>query len=158
VSEFNDQEESEGAVQLRTTVFRDKHKGKDLKALVVAMHETQRRKEAVEADLKNINAEFDVLRFELIPERMDSDGVERVSYDGIGRVALTGDIRTQVAASAVPDLIQWFRKNKMGDLVKAVVMPSTLKAWVKGRIKEGKPYPDDLVKVTPITRASITKQ
>lgn len=158
MSEYNDQDDSTGAVELRTKVFRDKHQGKDLKSLVVAMAETQRRKEAIEADLKNINAEYDVLRFELIPEKMDSEGVERVSYDGIGRVTLTGDIRTQVLAANNEALFAWFRKNKMGDLIKSVVQPSTLKAWVKQRIKDGKKYPEDLVKVTPITRASITKQ
>lgn len=153
-----DDDEGEGKQQSeRMQVFRDKYKGEKLLPLVQAMQKVQARKEALEEDLKNVNAEFDVLRFEAIPERMEIDKVENVRYEGIGLVTLTGDIRMNVLAANRQNLFSWFRKNKLGDLISETVNSSTLKSWVKKRMKEGKPYPSELLNVTPITRASIRK-
>lgn len=158
MSEFEDDaREGEARIE-RMQVYRSEHKGKSLKDLVLAMQKIQARKVAVEADLKNVNAEFDVLRFELIPEKMDEDGVERISYDGVGRVSLTGDLRVHTPAGAKAHLFAWFKKHKLADLIVPTVNSSTLKSWVKQRIKEGKELPPgEMLNVTPITRASITK-
>lgn len=156
MAEYNEDTNSHQQFE-RMNTFREKYKGEKLLPLVQAMRDVQRRKEALEEDLKNVNAEFDVLRFECIPERMELDQVERISYEGIGRVSLTADIRLNVLAANRGNLFTWFRKNKLSDLISEQVNPSTLKAWVKKRIVEGKPYPSELLNVTPITRASITK-
>lgn len=155
----NNAEAEANAQQERMQAFRSKYKGEsNLQALVRAMQAAQRRKEALEQDLKNANAEFDVLRFEAVPELMDTQGVERVSYEGIGRVSLTADLRIQTFAAARSSLFEWLTTNKLGDLITETVNPSTLKAWVKNRLKEGKELPpSELLRVTPITRASITK-
>lgn len=148
----------EGAQQARMKVYRDKYKKvTQLKKLVEAMHAVKKTKEELEANLKEANAEFDVLRFELIPTQMENDGVERVSYEGIGRVSLTADLRVTVLAQNKAGLMSWFRKNKLGDLVSETINASTLKAWVKKRMTDGKTVPSELLNVTPITRASITK-
>jgi hypothetical protein len=159
MAEFEDDvREGEARIE-RMQAYRDQHKGKALKDLVLAMQKAQFRKVAIEADLKNANAEFDVLRFELVPEKMDEDGVERVSYDGVGRVSLTPDLRVNTPAGAKPNLFAWFKSKKLGDLIVPSVNASTLKAWVKQRIKEGKELPpSEMLNVTPITRASITKE
>jgi hypothetical protein len=52
---------------------------------------------------------------------------------------------------------EWLESNNLGDLIKPTVASSTLKAFVKNRIKAGKDLPDAVLKVTPFTRASITK-
>lgn len=156
---YNDEQEFEqNAHEARIQAFRDKYKGvTDLKTLVLAMQNAQQRKVAIEADLKNVNAEFDVLRFEMVPEVMDTQGVERVSYDGVGRVSLTPDVRVTLPNEQKDNFQKWCTKRKMGDLFQLTVNASTLKAWIKNRIKTGKEYPVDMLKVTPITRASITK-
>lgn len=159
MSEFNDDTvgQEDNAHTVRINAFRDAHKGKSLRELVQAQRDAQARKEALEADLKNANAEFDVLRFELVPAKMDEDGVDKITFDGIGRVSLTADIRLSLPKANQQPMFAWLRKRRMGDLITEVVNPSTLKAWVKNRMKEGKEYPSDLLQVTPITRASITK-
>jgi hypothetical protein len=147
----------DNAHDLRKQSFRAAHAGQDLKALVVDMYNVRQRKEAIEADLKNVNAEYDVLRFELIPEAMDKAGVENVRYEGIGRVSLTADIQVACPAPTRDDFFTWLRKHKLGSLISEGVNPSTLKSWIKTRMKEGKELPSELLKITPITRASITK-
>lgn len=136
---------------------RDKYEAKSLKELVIAMKDRAIEKEQAENRLKIINAHYDVLRFEKIPERMDSDGVEKITLEGIGRVSLTADLQLSVKGGAKDELFGWLRKRKLGSLIQEGVNASTLKAFVKGRIKEGKDYPSELLNVTPITRASITK-
>lgn len=140
----------------RMANYRDMYKGKKLKDLVILMQEAQIKKEKAEDLLKEINAEFDVLRFELVPGALEDAGVEKVTYEGIGRVSTTADLRLNLLKSDQPTFFKWLQKNKMQDLIQNTINSSTLKAWVKKRIKEGKEVPD-VIKVTPITRASITK-
>lgn len=160
MAEYREDErfEEQNAHDVRMQDARGKYKGMSLRDLVITMKNVQAAKDDLENQLKDWNAKFDVLRFELIPEKMDEEGVERVSYDGIGRVSLTADIRVATLAAAKPKLFSWLKKNRLGDLLREDINPSTLKSWIKQRMKDGKALPpDDLVKVTPITRASITK-
>jgi hypothetical protein len=150
--------EQGNAQEERKKKYREKYKGLSLGALAKAFQQSYARKDAAEMELKEANDEHDVLRFELIPSKMEEDGVEKISYEGIGRVQLAADIRLQCAAAQKPGFLQWCRKNKLEDLWKMDINSSTLKAFIKARIKAGKELPpDDLVKVEPITRASITK-
>lgn len=126
-----------------------------LHAMAENMKLLQAEKEEVEASLSLINARLDVLRFEAIPNKMDEDGIERVKFEGIGRVSLTADMFLSVNDKQA--LYEWLRDNGFGDLIQDNVNPSTLKAFVKGRMKEGKDVPAEYLNITPITRASITK-
>lgn len=148
-------EGQENAHQERMQAFRKEFGGLDLHGLVKKMQEVRAQKDGMEAELKSINAAFDVLRFELIPSKMEETGVETVRYEGIGRVSLTADLRVTVKEK--DNLFAWLKKHKMGDLIVPGINGSTLKAWLKGRIKSGKEYPSEYLNVTPITRASITK-
>lgn len=154
---MSEQEFGPGNPQVeRMAAWRGKHSGKSLKALVLVMADAQRRKEAMEEELKDINAEFDVLRFELVPGKMEDDGVETVNYDGIGRVSTSADIRLVLLKSNQPKFYSWLKKHKLQDLMTTTINASTLKSWVKERLKANKEVPD-VITVTPITRASITK-
>ena len=129
----------------------------DLKGMAQTMADKRAAKDKAEADLAVINAELDVLRFELIPEKMDEMGVERISFEGIGRISLTGDMLVSVKAGGKEGLFDWLKKQKLGDLIQPSINPSTLKAFVKDRAKKGLEVPTECLNVTPITRASITK-
>ena len=136
---------------------RDSFKGLELRELVLLMAERRRSKDEAEAVLSAINAEYDVLRFEAIPECMDKAGIDRIQYEGIGRVSLTADVQVSTKTGAKEALFEWLRGRKLGDLIQPGINASTLKAFVKDRIKQGKDLPTEFLNVTPITRASITK-
>lgn len=136
---------------------RTKYRGIELKELVEAMHRGRTAKEKAEAELLEINAFYDVLRYECVPEAMDRAGVHNVTYDGIGRVSLTPDVFVSTKPGAKDALFAWLKKNKLADLIQPTINSSTLKAWVKDRIKAGKKVPSEHLNVTPVTRASITK-
>jgi hypothetical protein len=136
---------------------RDAYQTWPLLALIKEMCEYSAKKEALEDELKVVNARYDVLRLEAIPERMDADGVENMKVEGIGRVSLTADLLVSVRGGAKESLFGWFRDNGLSDMIQPTVNASTLKAFVKGRMKGGKSVPEEFLNVTPITRASITK-
>ena len=136
--------------------FRALYKDTDLLTCVHAMSKLRDRKEKGEEVMAKINAEYDVLRIEVIPKKMEDEGLENLKVKGVGRVNLTGDMYIKQANKS--GLFSWLRKNKLGDLIQEGVNSSTLKAFIKGRIKDGKPVPGkELVVVTPFTRASITR-
>ena len=134
---------------------RKKWGGAEVLAQVERMRDLAAEKEAAEAALKLINAEYDVIRLETLPEKMDSEGIENLRVAGIGRVGLTADMF--IAAVDKEGLFKWFRDQNLGDMIQDTVNASTLKAFVKRRMKEGKDVPTDYLRVTPFTRASITK-
>lgn len=156
MNEQNDEVREQNAQVERMMRWRDHHKGQDLKTLVQAMADVRADKEAKENVLKDINAHYDVLRFDLIPTQMDDDGVDGVTYEGIGRVSVTGDVRVKVKDK--DGLYSWLKKSKMGDIISNTVNTSTLGALIRKRMKAGKSIPGtDVLEVTPIQRASITK-
>lgn len=136
---------------------REKYGKFKLKELVVEMKKVGGLKESVEDKLSKINAHYDVLRMERVPEQMELDGVETIRYEGIGKVVLTGDMFVSTKKGQMPALQAWFKKNRLGDLLKPSINSSTLKAWVKARMVAGKKVPSELLSITPVTRASITK-
>lgn len=131
--------------------------GMTLVQLIEQMHSVQKQKEALEADLKDLNKVFDFLRITKIPAQMEEDGVDRISVAGVGRVSLTADMHVSVKAEMKEKFYEWLRDNGRGSLLQETVNPSTLKAAVKGMYKNGEEIPDDMLNVSPFTRASITK-
>lgn len=132
------------------------YKDTDLLTCVHIMHRVRARIDKGKEVMAKLNAEHDALRIDLIPKKMEDQGLETLSVKGIGRVSLTGDMYVQQINKN--GLFSWLRKNKLGDLITEGVNSSTLKAFLRGRIQDGKTYPDaKTIKITPFTRASITK-
>lgn len=134
-----------------------KYDSLSLVELVHGMSELQGRKEELEDQLKGINKEFDFLRITKIPGKMEEDGVDRINVTGIGRVSLTADMHVSIKAEKKPEFFEWLRDNGRGDLLQENINPSTLKATIKGMFKNGEEVPEELVNVSPFTRASITR-
>jgi hypothetical protein len=128
-----------------------------LVGLVTAMSSIQSMKEVLEEQLKIVNKEFDFLRITKIPSKMEEDGVDRINVTGIGRVSLTADMHVSVKADQKPEFFVWLKDNGRGDLLQENINPSTLKAAVKKMFRDGEEVPDQLLNVSPFTRASITR-
>lgn len=137
--------------------YRRKHKKKKLIDAAREMGRVESVKEYVKLLGNFINAEYDVLRLELVPMLMEEQGLENMKVEDLGRVGLAGDMYVSIKAGMQDDFFKWLKKNRMGDLIQNTVNSSTLKAFIARRVNEGKEIPRDLVNVTPYTRASITK-
>lgn len=137
--------------------WRDWYSNSTLIGLIMAMHSVADSKGKAEEELKNINIHYDLLRIELIPAKMEEEGIENIKVEGVGRISLTGDMWVSVPAAHRDAFYDWLRGEGLGDLIKPTVNASTLKAMIKGRMQKGQEIPDEIIKVTPFTRASITK-
>lgn len=143
--------------EIRKQFFRDRHKGKKAAELARAQFVVQSAKDYLDDLLKLVNAEFDVIRIETLPEQMEQEGLEGFRLEGVGRITLTGDAYVKIVPGQADALFKWLRKQKLGDLIKEGINPSTLKAFAKARVEAGKSLPEGCLNVTPFTRASITK-
>ena len=139
------------------SVFDRKYEGAELEAVIRAMKLLSTDKESAEETLKGINKEYDYLRLSLIPKLFEDRGVSNMTMPEIGRVQLAADIYASIPADRREEAYQWLDDNGFGDLITNTVNASTLKAFLKRRVVAGEEIPDGLFKVTPFTRASITK-
>lgn len=157
----------------RKDPFREKYKDQqDHMKLARALSKVEAELEAHEAEGKKMRAEYDVLRIEILPDLFDQKGLENQTLDGLsrydeesgkiititGRISLTADMFVSVPKGNKDKLFGWLKKMKLGDLITPNVNSSTLKAFIKERTKAGKAVPPEgILKVTPYTRATITK-
>ena len=128
-----------------------------LQSAIKRQAELRAKLDEIEEVTKLMNKEYDRLRTGIVPEKMDEEGLTTITIKGIGRVSLTGDVYASIPAEVRDDAWDWLRDHGHADVIKETINASTLKALMKSFIKEGVPFPEDLFKVTPFTRASITK-
>ena len=105
-----------------------------------------------------LNKKYDLLRMGVIPEKMDEAGESTKTIVGIGRITLQADVFASIPAPNREAAFEWLDENGHGDIVKETVNAGTLKALMKSLIRKGTPIPEDIFKVTPVTRAVITSK
>lgn len=122
---------------------------------------TQKRAQEISEELgrQKVNAGkiFDVLRLKLIPDEMEVIGATSINLKGIGRVTITTDMYAGIVSGKSWEALSWLKEHGHEDLIKEGVHPSTLKAFLKEQIIAGEEFPEEIFKVTPFDRASITK-
>ena len=138
--------------------FEAKYKPMVTLEVVRSMDELRKHKEDLEEALKEVNKEYDFLRLNMIPARFEEEGIEGLKVEGVGRVSLTGDMYVSILSDKKDEAYEYFRDIGKGSLITETINSSTLKATVKAMIKAGEEVPEELIKVTPFTRASITKR
>lgn len=104
-----------------------------------------------------VNSEYDFLSINVLPERMEDEGIETLKIKDVGRLQASADIRCNLPAGNREAMQEWLIKAGYESMVKPEINSSTLKAFVKECIANGNPYPADLLKVTPFIRASVVK-
>lgn len=114
-------------------------------------------KDEIKALHTAVQDEYEFLSVNILPERMDDEGIETLKIKDVGRLQSASDIRCNVPAANREALQEWLIDAGFESMVRPDVNSSTLKAFVKECIANGKPYPEELLKVTPFTRASVVK-
>lgn len=137
--------------------FEARYTGMDIEDIIRAMKALMARRDEADEILKGINKEFDYLRLSLIPKIFEDRGIANMKIADVGRVNLTADIYASIPADKREEAYQWLSDTGHGDLIGSTVNASTLKAFLKGQLLKGEELPEGLFKVTPFTRASITK-
>lgn len=106
---------------------------------------------------RTLKNELERITLNLLPEKMDAEGVSTVNVKGYGRITITQQMRANVPADRAPELRQWLRDNGYEGLIAETVNSSTLKSWVKERIAECEDYPADLINLYTFEQATLTK-
>ena len=126
---------------------------KDIIEMARTMRELQKRKDDIEATLKEINADLDELRLKKIPDAMAEEDLRTLTIEGVGRVQLTRDAHVSLVDKKLA--YEWLQEYGFGHLIQDYVQPATLKAFVKTEMQEGQEFPEELFKISQFVRASI---
>jgi len=127
---------------------------KEIAILQKQVQELDQRAKDIKAVLYKI---FDHLRINVLPEKMDAEGYEGgLSIIDVGRIKLTADVHATIPTENKNAAFQWL-SDQGHDLIKETVNAQSLKALAKVKIRDNDPLPEGLFKVSPFTRASITK-
>lgn len=139
----------------RVAVLKTPGSVKDLTEAVKMMDVLYRFKEALQKRVKTpVEEGYDILRFNVVPQCMDTMDVTSITVEGIGRVNVQDDVNVKV--SDAEQLTGWLTENDLEDMIKTTVNAQTLAAFVRRRMKEGKELPTCL-EVKPLVRAVITR-
>lgn len=126
-----------------------------------------RHKEIVSDMIKSpLEKLYDILRFTVVPEVFADNEITTLTLEGIGRCNIMDDISVTMMGDNKEEkeihkqaFYQWLRDNEMEDIITQTVNAQTLAAFVRRQIQsqDGLKLPYDDIKVTPVTRAQITR-
>ena len=100
---------------------------------------------------------YDIIRFGVVPEMMESEDMTTVTVDEVGRCNIQDDVSVKVLDKQ--GLFEWLTENEKEDMITEQVNAQTLTAFIRQRLKEGLEVPPEtIITVTPVVRAVITKK
>lgn len=108
------------------------------------LRDLKTQKEELEAQLKDVNKKIRKLAEQQIPEYMEENEIEKLSVAGVGTIYLTQKVYANVKAEDREAFMDWLRSTGHEDLIKEQVHPSTLNAFAKEQISEGRELPEVL--------------
>lgn len=125
--------------------------------LATKLRELRDLKEAQEIDLKDTNKAIEMITKIVLPDLMDEQGVQNLKINGVGRISLRAEVYASILADNREEAYDWLRATGRASLISETVNASSLKAACKEWLKNGEVIPDDLIKVTPVTVAVLTR-
>ena len=128
----------------------------DITELVKHLAELKEKKKRVEEELTAINKEIQLLAEKEIPEFMDENDLDKVTVSGVGTCYLRSDVRAYVKADDREAFHQWLKETNNGELIKETVHPTTLKAFAKESLSNGKQLPE-FISATSFLVATVRK-
>lgn len=132
-------------------------KASDHVTVIRHFDEVSKAYDILDATKKELNAIYDRLSRDYVPEAMRAAGVKTTTVEGIGRVTVSH----RYSCSMLDKVrgYNWLTENGHGDLITQTVNSSTLSAFAKNLIvEEGKELPDDLFRTGTSPFTSITRK
>lgn len=98
------------------------------------------------------------LRFTVLPDLFTQNSVKSVTTLNGYRIAIDmSDISVSVPAENKGMAYEWLTDNGYGDIITSTINSSTLKATIKGMLRENMPVPEDVFKISPYVKLSVTR-
>ena len=129
-----------------------KYTDKELAAMTVpdavrAFKEIKDELEEAKAVKSELQKAYDFFRFNVLPEKMDDEGVAKIDV-GDAKIRVQDEYYTTIPADHKAEAYAWLRENDLESVITETVNGSTLKATIKAMYKNGQHVPEDLIKVT----------
>lgn len=128
-----------------------------LRDIVEYMANIQAQLKEAESVKTELQKHFDEIRQFHVPNALEDAGIRTATFEGIGRVQVTADMRVSQVPERREELYDWLRRSGAGDLIKPNVNASSLKSFIKELISEGVEVPEGMLNINPFERASITR-
>lgn len=141
----------------RTSYEADEFESMSVPELAAALKTIRERLDQVGVIKTEIQKVYDFLSIDVLPERMDEEGIQTLKIKDVGRLQASSDIRCTVPANNRQAVQDWLEEHGHGSMISSTVNASTLKAFVKEMMKEGKEWPEELLSVHPYSRATVVK-
>jgi hypothetical protein len=125
--------------------------------MAFSMDYIRQLKDLIDLFEKPINIFYNSLRMGALPDAMDAEGVQTVKITNLGTLYITSDVGVTVIKGKTEDSFKWLKSHGLEDIIKRTVNSSTLKATMKVEMGKGTKIPEDIYKITPMSRAAIKK-
>lgn len=132
----------------------------DLVKLAKRMKELRDGIEALKAQQTELQKEYDKLRNDILPDAMDEAEQPTLVVKDVGKVILFPMFSVKQPKGDKTKLFTWLKKRRAGDLIVPTVNSSTLGAYIKEQIKDGKltlEQANKILEVSAWTQARLTK-
>jgi hypothetical protein len=116
------------------------------------MKDVQDELAELEDQRKPLQKELDFLRLNDIPAEMAEEDITSLT-GGFGRCTLSSDL--YVSPVDKEQLQVWLKQEGHSDMIVPTVNAQTLKAFCKEQLRNGVELPEDILKLTPFSRAVI---
>lgn len=110
----------------------------------------------LEDELSSVKRVRDLLQNVVLPQELENLGVDSVKVSGVGSVYLKHSAYVTYPKDLESTLFEQLYDLEMEDIIVQNVNPSTLKATIKERVKQGLPIPE-VIKYTPYTQVQFRK-
>lgn len=120
---------------------------------IMKMKELKAEIDELSAIRAELQKEYDKLRLFDIPNTMAEQGDTRSITGEFGRCTLTADLYVKSKDKA--KLHEWLQESGNGALIVPTVNAQTLKAFTKEQLQNGEQLPEEILSISPFTRAVI---
>lgn len=128
-----------------------------IKELAETTRSLKEQLDAASVEKTRLQKQYDFLTMDVVPERMEEEGLDSVKVSGVGRLQLSSDIRCSVPSGNKVALKDWLQRHNHGAMVSDSINSSVLKSFVKEQMREGGDYPSHLLNINAYSRATVVK-
>ncbi len=97
------------------------------------------------------------IKKDVLPEKMDEEGIKSINIQGIGAVRVQGDVYANIKSDKKEEAFEWLCDNGHSGLVNKSVNGNSFAALARKYHKEGEEMPEELFSITPYSKTIITK-
>lgn len=130
-----------------------KYDGMTLVELGRAMDEVRKLLDAAKEEATRLEKCYDFIRTVKIPPLMEEQGLANFRLESGRGIRVQDELFVSLRGENFEKMKHWLQERGDASIIKETINPSTLKAYIKGKIEGMQEYPADLVNVNIVPKA-----